>query len=171
MFRRQESRQIRIWRQEALKRVWCLHPAPFVTQNKTNSNPENKYKGGPFSGLAHDDYFDGVFWEISYSLKNYFYSHFWVSPTCQLLSVCLVCLVGHPRAGLSLSTKEPEDIWAGREIGGTLASHLGPCGSHRSPYGILCWPSSPAELGASCALWLPISQSAELENSICCLDG
>ena len=49
------------WRQEALKRVWCLRPAPFVTQNKTNSNPENKYKEGQFSGLAHDDYFDGVF--------------------------------------------------------------------------------------------------------------
>lgn len=84
-----------LWRQEALKRVWCLHPAPLVT-HKTNSNPGNKYKEGQFSGLAHDDYFDGFFWEISYSLKSYFYSHFWVSPTCQLLSVCLVCLVGHP---------------------------------------------------------------------------
>lgn len=27
-----------LWRQETLKRVWCLHPAQFVTKNKTIPN-------------------------------------------------------------------------------------------------------------------------------------
>lgn len=32
-------------RQQALKRVWCLHPPQYVTQNK-NSKPQNRYKKG-----------------------------------------------------------------------------------------------------------------------------